>query len=100
MNLGAGAVERVGLDSEPDNALILFFTVLQKWRELGCLADQDRQQAGRERIERAQMANARGPHARLDLAHGFGRGNPGGLVDDQHCVHERCADDSRYGGAA
>jgi hypothetical protein len=34
------------------------------------------------------------------LAHGFGRGNPGGLVDEQNSIHERCADDSRYGGAA
>jgi hypothetical protein len=46
------------------------------------------------------MADPRGPHARLDLAHGFGRGNPGGLVDEQNSIHERCADDSRYGGAA
>ena len=89
MNLGAGAVERVGLDSEPDYALVLFFTVLQKRRELGRLADQDRQQSGRERIERAQMADARGPHARLDLAHGLGRSDPGRLVDKQNSVHGR-----------
>jgi len=29
----------------------------------------------------SQMADARGAHTRLDLAHGLGRGNPGGLVD-------------------
>jgi hypothetical protein len=46
------------------------------------------------------MADARGPHARLDLAHGFSRSDPGRLVDKQNSIHGRCADDSRYGGAA
>jgi hypothetical protein len=46
------------------------------------------------------MADARRTHARLDLAHDLGRGNPCGLVDDQNGIHGRCGDDSGYGGAA
>src|SRR5579872_6797802 len=82
LGLGAGAIERVGPDTEPDHTFVLFYSVLQKWRELGGLANQNRQQAGGEWIECAQMADAGGTNARLDLAHDLGRGNPRGLVDD------------------
>src|ERR1022692_4058458 len=53
------AIESVGLDAEFDDTLVNFLTTFEHRRELGRLANHDRQHAGRERIQGAEMADAR-----------------------------------------
>src|SRR3989449_3403777 len=79
----AGEIVRVGGDAEADGRDVFLVLVHQIGRELGGLADEQRQDAGGRRVEGAGVADA--PHAE-PLARerdGVERRRAGGLVDDE-----------------
>ena len=80
----AGRVIRVRRQPEPDARLVLFFRSTERARQVS--VDDEREHAGRERIERAGVADARRaerpPHPRHDVV----RCGPRRLVDHENAV--------------
>jgi hypothetical protein len=83
----AGPIERVGDDAEHALGLVRLVVGEQVLRELGGRAEADRQDAGRDRIERAAVPGALGAERALHAIHRAGRGQACGLVEDEHPVH-------------
>src|SRR5262249_36379098 len=84
----AGAVERVGLGAQPDRAGVRLALQQQIARDLGGLADAERQQAAGERIERAEVTDLRRPEPPLQPADGAGGRQPLRLVDEEDAGHD------------
>lgn len=90
-------IERIGLRAEGDGEVVNLVAVEHPAGELGRLADRDRQHPGRQRIERAAMADlpflraaqnlALGPQRALHCADRLGRAKAMGFVEDDPAVH-------------
>ena len=81
--------------------VVVLVGAAQELREPRRAAEDERQHAGRQRIERAGVADAalaeRAPRRGDDVV----RRRPGGLVDDEHAVHaDRAGDEARGHDAA
>src|SRR5438093_13444914 len=83
----AGAVERVGRGAEADRALVRLLLDEEVARHLGRLAEAEREEAARERVERTQVPDLGPPEPRLERTDYAGRGRPLRLVDQEDAGH-------------
>ena len=86
---GAGAVAGVGRGAELDQAAIALVGGVEELGDLRAFAEAERQQAGGEGIQRAEVADLGAAREQaLDAPHHVGGGQAVGLVDEQDAVHD------------
>ena len=85
---GAGRVEGVGGDAEPDGGQVLLVLALEIPGELGPLAQEDRQEPRRHGIERASVADLRDAEHAAKVRDDLERGDPRPLVGQQETVRD------------
>ena len=85
----AGRVVGIGFQAQPDDRPVGLRSAAEERGEARGAADHERQHAGRERVQGADVADA--PHAERPPRPGDDvvRGHPRRLVDDQHAVGGR-----------
>ena len=79
----------VGLGAEADREAVLLAALDREGDGLGRLAEGDRKDAGRERIERAGMSRLRRLVEALHARNGLRRGHPRGLVEDEPAIDRK-----------